>query len=291
MRGTDMNFLLYEVFLEPQLDLLIILLAMILFMLGSAAIGGRQDLMLLSRKLGWVHGGATLGLLVYREQPAETDELLRILLRSLLAAWLGLGSWRIVLPVLAGLYDRTIGISARKLNQTVRRSLTKLKPKPQIIATVPQPVQPETDTERQAREQRKRESELQARILREAEADARRRREESRLRCDLLYERHARQLSGSFRRERFEQFIDRYMNDQTDPDLVEQREKLLKEMIVDSLGSANTAKFASITELATYFDARRQEIDNLPHPAEVKEAYQIQLNKQEDEALRRLIKP
>ena len=120
---------------------------------------------------------------------------------------------------------------------------------------------------------------------------AQQRREEARLRSDLLYERHARQLAASFPRERFVQFVERYMGEGTAPDLVEQRELLLKEMILDSLGTATAPKFPTMTELATFFEARRQEINQLPHDEYIKDTYRTQLNKQEDEALRRFLKP
>lgn len=119
----------------------------------------------------------------------------------------------------------------------------------------------------------------------------RRRREEAQLRSDLLYERHARQLAASFPRDRFDQFIDRYMGGATDPQLVEQREQLLKEMIVDSLGTTLPPRFISMNELAAFFAARREEINGLPHSDEVKDAYIVQLNKLEDDALRRFLKP
>ena len=119
----------------------------------------------------------------------------------------------------------------------------------------------------------------------------RRRCHEARLRSDLLYERNARLLAGSFSRERFEQFMNRYLGNDTSPDLVEKREQLLREMIMDSLGTTPAPKFASMTDLAAFFAARRHEISALPHADDVKDAYIVQLNKQEDEALRRFLKP
>ena len=85
---------------------------------------------------------------------------------------------------------------------------------------------------------------------------AQQRREEARLRSELLYDRHARQLAASFPHERFEQFVERYMGEGTSPELVEQREELLKEMIIDTLGTATAPKFASMTDLAASFAAR-----------------------------------
>ena len=81
------------------------------------------------------------------------------------------------------------------------------------------------------------------------------------------------------------------MGPDTAPELVEQRELLLKEMIVDSLGTNTAPKFPTMTELAAFFEVRRQEIEKLPHDENVKDNYRTQINRQEDEALRRFLKP
>ncbi len=95
--------------LEPQLEPISILLAVLLVRIGEAAIRGREDLFRLSRQLSWGHGGLTCLLLVTRACPDKTVDLLWILLRSILASRICLGTWAIVLPVFDKLWSITLG--------------------------------------------------------------------------------------------------------------------------------------------------------------------------------------
>ena len=225
--------------------------------------------------------------------PTSPEELLWILLRGLLAAAYATTLTWILLPVAVVVWRLTgrrivdamrAACAAERKRQDERHAATLRSQERQAIVRPSRPLSPE-------QEQQQREAESLARVAREAEETASRRREEARLRSDLLYERNARLLSGSFPRERFEQFMNRYLGNDTTPDLVEKREQLLREMIMDSLGTTPAPKFASMTDLAAFFAARRQEISDLPHADDVKDAYIVQLNKQEDEALRRFLKP
>jgi hypothetical protein len=82
------------------------------------------------------------------------------------------------------------------------------------------------------------------------------------------------------------------MHDGLAAEFVEQRDELLKETIRETLGTSDsqTPKFRSVTEIAAYFEGRRQELQELPHGEEVIDHYRVQINKQEDEALRRFLK-
>lgn len=219
---------------------------------------------------------AVIGVFVL--SPSGMTEILIIVLRASLAAGLGFGLALILFAPVAYLIEQA------------RTFISKRTPKPLAIPNPPPlpPIQymiPVVD-------ERERQQQLEEQKLAEAQRlSAEQRREEARLRSDLLYERHARQLAASFPRERFVQFVERYMGERTAPDLVEQRELLLKEMILDSLGTATAPKFPTMTELATFFEVRRQEINQLPHDEYIKDTYRTQLNKQEDEALRRFLKP
>lgn len=225
--------------------------------------------------------------------PTAPDELLWILLRGMLAAAFAASLTWILLPVGMTMWSftgrRLISLS-RAASKTERQRLhdqqvaeqrrrEQLARELELMRAAPE------------RERHQREAEALAGVERERVESANRRREEAQLRCELIYERHARQLTGSFPRDRFEQFVERFMGEPVPPELVEQREQLLKEMIVDSLGTNPAPKFSSMTELAAFFAARRKEIEELPHDEDAKDAYRIQLNKQEDEALRKLLKP
>ena len=221
----------------------------------------------------------------------DAGEVLAILIRGLLMYASVTGALQIALVAISQTLAAIFGPLWRwpaRMSQEFVASIVRARR--QIAARPPTPrVDPEQEEiARQQQAERLREESLRQEQLRSDQQ----RRDQARLRSELLYEKHARQLASAFPRDRFDQFLQRYLNDQTAPELVEQREGLLKEMIIDSLGTSSSAfpKFASIAELAAFFVARREEIEKLPHSAEVRESYLMQLNRQEDEALRRLLK-
>ena len=218
------------------------------------------------------------GMGIYSWSPSGATDFVVLLLRAALAAGVGFG---LALLLLA---------PAIFVIEHVQAILPKPAP-PRAVAHRRLPLPPIPPRDPVVDDQKLLQHMEEQRLANVEQHAAQQRREEARLRSDLLYERHARQLAASFPRERFVQFVERYMGEGTAPDLVEQRELLLKEMILDSLGTATAPKFPTMTELATFFEARRQEINQLPHEEHVKDTYRTQLNKQEDEALRRFLKP
>lgn len=177
----------------------------------------------------------------------------------------------------------SVGILASR----AKRRQRELKTEKELVAFKRRPLIATPTTEQLRLKQ---EEEVRIRTAREAAKAAARRREDARLRCELFYQQYARQLGTTFPRKRFDQFVERYLSDSSSPEEVEQREQMLKQMMLDSLGTSTPVKFTSMAELGAY-QARREEIDRLPHDEEVKDTYRIQLNKQEDEALRRMLKP
>ena len=271
----------------------VLFLVMCLGFVGVRVQSLRPDLACWGRRIGML---TLLAYVIFRcitNSPTAPEELLWIFLRGLLAAaFLTSITW-ILLPAIVGAWSIT-GARLLKVSSTTLQATKQRQHEQQVAEQHRHEHLARTrEFERSAPERDRLQSEAEARakVERDAAETARRRREEARLRSELSYERHARQLSASFPRERFEQFMDRYLSAETPPELVEQREQLLKEMIVDSLGTNPAPKFASMTDLAAFFAARRREIDELPHDEDAKDAYRIQLNKQEDEALRKLLKP
>ncbi len=286
--------------LEPQLDFPSIVMAGLLMWLSHLIAVERIDLYVLSRRFGWGHGGLAFVLVVARMNPRTSGDLLWILLRSMVACAIGTGLWAMLLvllervcfePIRAIRFARwaarlKVATDQMKLADAAyeRQRQERAERNRELVALEWARTAPERERLRLAVENRQ---------LIDADASKRasQRREESRLRSDLVYQQYARQLGPAFPRKRFDQFIERYLSDDVSPEEVERREQQLKQMMLDSLGTSTPTKFSSVTELAAYFRDRREEIDNLPHDEEVKDTYRIQLNKQEDEALRRLLKP
>ena len=273
-------------------------LAAIAWMLRSAGNGwsnGQERLQTIGCLLGLIVSIVFVGSVFRQQEFIDAAFVLETLLRGLMVYFTAQGTMLLLLCVCSQVASALLFPPVRFVRNTlrellnsvrrVRREVNQIARSKQAHRSVTDPVADER-ARQQAAERLRENAVVQAQ--REA---ARLQREEAILRSELFYERHSRQLAGSFDRGRFEQFVERYMSDGTAPELVEQREQLLKEMIVDSLGKSPALKFASMTELAAFFAARRQEIEELPHDEDAKDAYRIQLNKQEDEALRKLLKP
>lgn len=271
----------------------LLFLVLCLAFVGVRVIESRSDLACWGRRIGML---TLLAYVIFRcitNSPTAPEELLWIIFRGLLAAaFLTTITW-ILLPVIVAAWSVT-GARFVTASRTAMQVSKKRQHERQVAEQHRQEQLARTrEFERSAPERNRlqREAEARARVERNAAETTARRREEARLRSELFYERYARQLTASFPRERFEQFMERYLNDETAPDLVEQREQLLKEMILDSLGTTTAPKFDSIADLAAFFAGIRREIGRLPHSDDVKDVYLVQVNKQEDEALRKILKP
>lgn len=282
-------------FLHHEINAALIALMLFLLFCGSKFVEQDMEAKLAGRRVALGTLFVTIAALWCEWWPADAEEILAVLIRAAILSGLVLGASWSVLPVLRGLGFTFVQRPWRSIWRRVDDWKNRRLQAEQRAADDRRWRHEQAERERTApeRERARIESEARARRQAEAQAAAAKRREDARMRCELTYHQYARQLGTSFSRKRFDQFLERYMNDQLPPDFVEQREQLLKEMLIESLGTAHKSvpKFTTMTELAAYFDARRHEVEQLPHDEDVKDSYRTQLNKQEDEALRRFLKP
>lgn len=155
-------------------------------------------------------------------------------------------------------------------------------------------VQEQEDWNRSAPDRERAQRETEDRRTREQQqaTSDRHRRENARLRCLMLYDRHATELATRFSRERLETYFATYLTDQHLPEAVEERGKLLERLIEDAAGG-NVSKNApqTLDEIAGYFRKRRDEIQALPFDVDVKDTFLSLLNTQEEDAIRRFFQP
>ena len=286
MRGFD--------FFSEPIDGGTFLLLVVLYFLGAKLVHGNQKLQLLSKRFALGSFFLFVWMLYVEWKPTSAEDWAGILIRALVLSGVVLGvSWTI-LPPLAFAWAQTIAPALRVFRssrdalttRTTQQRLERERLEKQCSAeSERQRLAPELERQRQ-------ESQIQAAKDAELQAEAQKRREECRLRCELLYERNSRPLATAFPRDRFEQFLARYMHDGLAAESVEQREELLKETIRETLGTSDsqTPKFRTVSEIAAHFEARRQELEQLPHGEEIVDHYRVQINKQEDEVLRRFLK-
>jgi hypothetical protein len=264
----------------------------LLFLIAILVAVGRQMAGESSNVLKWSARLAATGFLAYLAygaitfQPATAEDWIGVIIRGLLTAGLTYSIALIVLSVVAFLRHNLLIPLRRPYTQS-----NSTAPSAQRALDYQRQWE-QDDANRKAREQQKVRQEAEAKVDAEEKANAQKRREDARLQCDLLYQRHARELSQSFPRDQFNEFLNRYMSDVHAPEYVEERGKLLEEVIRESLGSGKQqAKFSNLKELANYFENRRKEVDALPYPDDLKDTYRTQINREEDEALRKFLQP
>lgn len=265
-------------------------LLLVLSWIGASAINGRPHLASIARQFSFCVLLGYLGYRGYTHRPKGPEMLLVIVLRGLIAAGYALVVCWIILPVLATIRDflaHSVSGASRfnRPNPSYHREPERRPEVRPVVATPPM-----SESQRAAEAARIEAENRRTEELNQQRLVASKRREEARLRMELLYERHARELSAIFPRERFDAFIKKYLNDEVGVDSVEEREKLLRETINDALGTTSDIKFGSIQELAAYFQQRREEIQAMPFSDDVRDAYLVQLNKQEDAALRKFLR-
>lgn len=262
----------------------------VLYFLGARLVQSEAKLERFGKRIALTAFFLFVAILTAELKPSTADEWVMILLRSLLLAGIVLGAAWTISPVLAFAYTYTFGAVFQTMgdwSRTARRRAEQRKAEREQRKT-----NAAWEKGRPRREREARDAVLRAESEARLKGTAQKRCEDARLRSELLYERHSQQLTAHFPRERFEQFLQRYMHDNLAPDEVEQREQWLKEAIRESIGAENsqTPKFRSVVDIAAYFESRRQELEQLPHGEDVVDHYRVQINKQEDDVLRKFLK-
>lgn len=114
-----------------------------------------------------------------------------------------------------------------------------------------------------------------------------RRRDDVRMECYLLYDRHVDQLETHFPRQMLQEYFETYMKATHSAAVVEQRARLLMEMLREQINSKTDrmAAFTSLADVAAYFREQRQEVETLPYDEETRESLLFAVNKREDAAI------
>ncbi|QDT91459.1 hypothetical protein Pan161_31170 [Gimesia algae] len=218
----------------------------------------------------------------------DTTTLLAIVLRGLILAGMALGMSWIALSALDLLFA-PLGRLNRSWQTAVTRWQYNRGQKQREREEKERRRQEQDEWERTAPErERQQQEQQQAEAQRNAEQLQR---EEIRLSCQLLYDQHAPALLTRFPRERLAEYFEQYLSDGFPIEIVEQRGKLLEEMIASSLEqtTGNKQKFASLNEIAEYFQEQKQEIDSLNYDDQTRQSFLSSLNLQEDRAIREFL--
>ncbi|MFN0196053.1 MAG: hypothetical protein ACKVT0_04865, partial [Planctomycetaceae bacterium] len=99
------------------------------------------------------------------------------------------------------------------------------------------------------------------------------RRDDARLECQLYYDRHADRFKLKFPRERLQEYFAAYMTDAHPTEAVDQRARLLLEMLREQLQGqpGGAVAFGSLADIATHFSTQRVELETLPYDEETRD--------------------
>ncbi len=266
----------------------LIFIAVLLYLVGQMAISNSSQLM------KWGYGISLLGFIVYvliavkQHGAGSAESILSIISRGLIAAGMLLGSCWILFSALAFLIA-----PVKHWKHSLQNSQRELqRKKEQELAT-----QAEEETRRNKQQEWERaapERENQQRLKKQTEQqriEHQHRREAARLDCQLFYDQHAPQLQERFPRERISEYFEQYLCDLFPAELVENRAKQLIGMIESSLEQAggNKQRFASLIEIASYFEQQKQEIMSLNYDGSTRQSFLSSLALQEDQAIREFL--
>lgn len=109
--------------------------------------------------------------------------------------------------------------------------------------------------------------------------DAQRRRSDARANCELLYGVHAPEIGSRFSRQDLDTWIKKHMADDQDPIVVERRGDQLRRLIEHHREQVKpTPRFATIEELARWFQEQKQRVESLPIEEKTKRMHLVELN-------------
>ncbi len=217
----------------------------------------------------------------------SAEDLAMAAIVGLLGGLVALGPAWIILSILgfAGGYYRRASASADSVAH--RRQLDREK-----RAAEKKNQQDQIEWERRAPERER--ANQEARQLREAEnrkkGEAQKRRSDARADCEMLFQLYAVDISNRFSRESLDEWIKKYMGDDQSPDDVEQRAEQLRKMIIHHREQVRpTPKFATLQELANWFQSQKEQIDQLPVDDRLKRMLTANLNVRNAELMNQLL--
>ena len=218
----------------------------------------------------------------------DAEGLLSIIFRGLIAAGMLLGISWILLSTSAFLFSPTEQ-AKRSLQESRRKSQQKKERIKQEQEEEQRKQRDQKEWERKAPERERQQTERQQ--AEQKQKVDQHQREEIRLSCQLLYDQHATELQDRFPRERFKDYFAQYLPDEFPLETVQQRGKLLKEMIDSSLEKVegNKQKYSSLNEIAAYFQEQKKEIESLDYDESSRQSFLSSLNHQEDRAIREFL--
>lgn len=264
---------------SAELDRLALATAVLLYA-GHKASEGQPSLRSIgSRLAGLCFVGYAIHL-IWRRQ-FVTDDVFEVVLRCVLVTALSLGACWIVVPVAAWVLDCTLGnvwrVSLRFLAGLWRGGLCIWRACWQFPGKVVA----------RLRHLFNRKSALAQAV---AFAEALKRRDETRARCDMLYNLHAFVLKERFPPEAFEKLKQRYLRDDLNPTDFEARAKQLCDIVNQHAANAGAdGSQSSIEELVDELQRKHEQINSSNLDDLMKQSLNLALDEQFEERIRKAV--
>ncbi len=237
-----------------------------------------------ARRLGQLAAALTLALVLVADL-AEGTSPLHVAGRGLILSGLVLGVSWLVLPAARGVSRRTVDPLVRAFRTAGERARERRAARREEVHRV-EARSRETEAWERAAPEREREQE-EAAARRDEELRARKRRDDARFQCLLYHSRHAEALAAKVSRKTLDAFLARYLSDEVDPEIVEQRAAQLCENLRECLhGSrAGGTAFATLDDLADHFRRQRDQVAALPFPDDARESLLTTIARAEEAAI------
>jgi hypothetical protein len=238
--------------LNAPIDAGTLLLLIVLYLLGERLADGNTKLQLVGKRIALAAFFQFVFLLAYDSKPSTADELVTILLRSLIFAGIVLGAAWTILPTSASIYSHTIEPVRQAFNdwkQGIRRKSEERK-----VEWDRQRAEAEWERDRPERER-----EAASRI------GDQKRRDDAKAACDALFMLAAPEIGVRFSKQDYAEFVSKYMTNTAPPEVVEERAEQLKAIIQQHQERVEPLpKRKSLQEASAWFEERMSEIQSVP---------------------------
>ncbi len=271
---------MFDPFADTDACSVLLVVALLLF-LGHRVVQ-QSELRAVGLRIGFCASLLNLLGLAVQSVPANLEQWLPYLVKALVTGGVTTGVAWILLPAWSFIHACTLGKWYRDTRGFFGRR--------QMLYNERLRLRREQEAWRQQAPQRELERQ-QALAQAHAAGEARRRREQARFDITTLYDLHSQEIHARFPRERLEKLIDHYLSDDRPDDEIDHYAQHLKQLLGQHFNlAAPPPRFATLPEIATHYTVHRSEIDALPYDDDVKDTLRIVIAKQEEDAIRELLR-
>jgi hypothetical protein len=249
---------LRELIDEPDVGWLVILIVLLIW-IGSKTMARRMYLQSPAHRLAVGVFVLYCSYALYAFTPHRAEELVWIVIRALLASGIALGVGYIVLPIVDFLFRESMA-QVREWQRSASHKLADKRREREASLAI-QREREQYERLAPERERARQEAAVQA----QTRALARKRRADARAHCDFLYHLYCPEIETRFPRRIFEDFIEKYLNDELSSDEVEIHAERLRKLIESHMMKADSrSPFKTLRDLTDWYEGQKTQVDAMP---------------------------